>query len=268
MANYYFVGTFLPALSFNAPQEITFSELDLLFRDHLTPHDYEKVRLLRQFYDLLNLRALWRGGEIDSKGELSRAGLEDALVSREGLPSYVYDFLERYSQRNERLLHFPQLLAQLFREVDAWNDPFLRRYLQFERELRLVMTVYRAKKLGRDVQLELQYENLEEPLIEELISAGRDKDHLLPESYHEIERLFTQHAHEPLLLQRAIDEYRVEKIEELVDMADAFSVERLLAYFTQFLIIEKWFELDHPGGMQVVHELIQQSFPKGEALHL
>jgi hypothetical protein len=58
-------------------------------------------------------------------------------------------------------------------------------------------------------------------------------------------------------LEKALDEYRLERIESLVDLADTFSVERMLAYFSQFLIIGKWFEMDKKKGIQLVEALIR-----------
>ena len=51
-----------------------------------------------------------------------------------------------------------------------------------------------------------------------------------------------------LALEKALDEYRFETIDSFVDMADVFSIERMLAYFVQFLIVEKWFEMDKAKG--------------------
>lgn len=62
----------------------------------------------------------------------------------------------------------------------------------------------------------------------------------------------------PFALQKALDEYRFEAVDRLVDMADVFSIERLLAYFVQFLIVEKWFELDKAKGLQIVETLVKR----------
>ncbi len=259
MAKYYFIGTLLPSLSFDSPPEISFAELERLFRDNLTTKDFEKTLEVRRIYDILNLRALWLEEEIDPTGELTALELSEALVSHVGLPDYVYEFIDRYQKNEDRIRHFPFLLAKFFQNTDHLKDLFLRRYLNFERELRLVMTAFRAKKLGRDLSVELQYEDPEEDLIAQLLAQQDAKTYEPPEKYKDLKVLFDKFGDNPLALQRALDEYRFETIENLVDMADVFSIDRLLAYLLQLMIVERWFELDKDKGMQIVDTIVKEN---------
>jgi hypothetical protein len=259
MAKYYFVGTLLPALSFDAPPEMSFEELKVLLRDNLTPRDYEKTLAVRHFYDVLNLRALWREEELDPRGELGAVELNEALVNRVGLPDYVYEFVDRYPKIEDRLHHFPFLLARFFQNAKRVTDPFLQRFLSFERELRLVMTAFRAKKLGRDLSVELQYEDPEEDLIAQLLAQQDAKTYEPPEKYRDLKVLFDKYGDNPLALQKALDQYRFETVESFVDMADTFSIDRILAYIVQYMIVEKWFELDKEKGMQIVNTIVEKS---------
>lgn len=258
MSQYYFIGTILPNLSLDTPPEITFHTLDTLLRDNLSPHDYQKTKVIRGFYDILNLRALWAGEEIDQKGELNEYELEEALVNNVGLPDYIYDFLSRHHTIGERLHHFPYLLAKFFQSAEKEKDPFLRKYFNFERELRLVMTGFRAKKLGRDLSVELQYEDPEEDLIAQLLGQKDAKVFEPPEKYQDLKVLFEKYGDEPLMLQRALDEYRFNYIDQLVDMADVFSIDRILAYMAQLTVVEKWFELDKKKGMEIVDTIVKE----------
>jgi hypothetical protein len=263
MAKYYFVGTLLPSLSFDSPPEISFSDLEVLLHDNLTTRDYQKILSVRRFFDILNLRAFWLGEELDLRGELSSNDLEEALVNRAGLPDYVYEFVDRYSKKEDRLHHFPLLLARFFQDSENLNDPFLRSYFSFERELRLVMTAFRAKKLGRDLSVELQYENPEEDLIAQLLAQQDAKSYEPPEKYKELKFLFEKHSDNPLALQKALDDYRFETIDRFVNIADTFSIERILAYFTQFMIVEKWFELNKAKGIQIVDTIVKENHHHG-----
>lgn len=259
MAKYYFVGTLLPSLSFDASPEISFGKLEVLLKDNLTSRDYEKTLAVRRFYDILNLRSLWLEGEFDSRGELTALELNEALVNRLDLPDYVYEFIDRYPKKEDRIRYFPFLLAKFFQGAERLSDPFLRRYLNFERELRLVMTAFRSKKLGRDLNVEFQYEDPEEDLIAQLLAQKDAKIFELPEKYKNIKVLFEKYSDNPLALQKGLDEYRFETIENLVDMADVFSIERILAYLVQFLLVEKWFELDKEIGIQIVDTIVKEN---------
>lgn len=258
MKKYYYIGTFLPNLSFDTPPEISFAELKELLKDNLTPSDYEKTIIIRRFFDLLNLRSFWSGEEFDPFGELTLYELGESLINRSGFPEYVYEFLETYPGKEERLRHFSFLLAKFFQGAADLKDPFLRRYMLFERDLRLITAAFRAKKLNRDLSYEFRYENPEEELIAQL-SAFRDgKNFELPEKYTELKLLFDRFSDDPLALQKAIDEYRFNSIDALVDMSDTFSIERILAYLAQLIIVQKWFEMDKAKGIRIVETLVKE----------
>lgn len=252
MSNYYFLGTFLPSLSFDAVPEMTLLQLNELMRDQLTTHDYKKVLIARQFYDVLNLRSLWLGEPLDPLGEKNKIELEEALLEQVGLPPFVYEFIDTYEKSSERLRYFPLLLAKFFQSVEKIKDPFLRSCLIMERELRLVLTAFRAKKLGRLLSLELQYENPEEELIAQLLAQQDAPNYELPEKYQSLKLLFEKEGNRPLELQKALDQYRFNKLESFVDPADGFSIDRILAYFLQLIIVSKWFELDKAKGIEIV----------------
>lgn len=259
MAKYYFIGTYLPALYFDIAPEISLPEFDNLLRDNLTRGDYQKTKVIRSLYDILNLRSLWLEEPLDPWGNLNENELEDALISLVGLPDYVYAFLDAHEKKADRLHHFPVLLAEFFRRVSKeCSKGFLRDYLSFEREWRLVFAGFRAKKLGRDLSIELQYEDPEEELIAQMLAQKDAQTYEPPEKYQDLKAIFDKFSDDPLALQRAIDEYRFNYIDSLVDIADTFSIKRILAYMAQLIILLKWFELDKMKGIEIVDKIVKE----------
>jgi len=258
MTQYYYLGTLLPLLSFDAPPEISLKQLDVLLHDNLTKKDYEKAMIVRRFYDILNLRSLWLGEPLDPLGKMSDIELKEILSNRIGLPAYVYDFVDTYKKTVDRVHHFPFLLAKFFQSVKDLKDPFLRHYLTVERELRLVLTAFRAKKLGRNLSVELQYEDPEEELIAQLLAQQDSKTYEPPEKYQDLKILFDKYGNDPLELQRALDGYRFETLDHLVDMSDASSTERILAYLLQLILVERWFEMDQAKGIEIVDTIVKE----------
>lgn len=257
MTKYYYVGVSLPPLSFDAPPEITFAAFEDLLRNNLAKGDYEQTRRMQDLYDLLNLRSLWLGEELDPRGNLNEVELEEALVNNAGLPPYVYDFLARYDKIADRLRHFPWLLARFFQYAIEESSGFLRDYLTFEREWRLVFAGFRAKKLGRDLSVELQYEDPEEDLIAQMLAQKDAQTYEPPDRYQDLKILFEKYGDNPLALERAIDQYRFDYIEKLTGMRDQFSISRILAYMAQLMIVEKWFELDKNKGIKIVDNIVK-----------
>lgn len=255
MANYYYPGTILPDLAVGRPAEISFHELKQLLQDDLTAEDYTQTRVIRLLYDILNIRALWLDDELDPHGNYTENELEEALISHIGLPDYVYDFLDSHEPLADRLRHFPGLIAKFFSVESVKATGFLREYLSFERSWRLVLTAFRSKKLGRDLLVELQYEDPEDPLVAQILSQKDAKSYEPPDEFQDLKALFDAHHRTPFDLEQALCAYRFQYIEALVGM-DVFSIRRILAFVAQFIIVEKWFELDKKKGIEIIQSIV------------
>ncbi|MCE5318234.1 MAG: DUF2764 domain-containing protein, partial [Parachlamydia sp.] len=172
MRNYYFLATSLPKLEIGLVPEIGLPELETLLKENLSMGDMEQVIRLRKFYDVLNIRAYWTGTPFDYWGNLDPAEMEEELLTQEYgvFPRYLGTFLNEYESREERLKHFPQLLKQYFDAAVADSTGFMKWYLKFERDMRLTLVAFRARKLNRNLSAELQYEDPEEDIIAQLLA--------------------------------------------------------------------------------------------------
>lgn len=258
MANYYFLGTLLPELHIGEAPEIDFNELDQLFKENLSVLDYAKTRTIRNLYDISNLRAYWKGDPLDQNGNFSESQLEEALVTRSMLPQFVFDFMDKYESNEERLHHYPELLAVFFRNAIKNASGFFKSYLSLERELRLVLVAFRAKKVGRDIYQELQYEDPEEEFIAQILAQKDSPSYEPPEKYEEIKTLFERYEDDPIELQKALLEYRFSKIEEKLGI-QLFSMDRVLAYMIELIMVEKWQQMDKQKGLKIVESMLKDS---------
>lgn len=256
MTQYYFVGTSLPPLNLESPPEISQEDLLALLEDNLTNEDLKKTKMIRSLYDILNLRSLWRGEELNPWGTLDANELEEAIAGHVGLPGFVFDFLDAHEKTEDRLHHFPSLLATFFKQQQPTG--FLKEYLTFEREWRLVLTAFRAKKWGRDLSVEFQYEDPEEELIAQMLAQKDAKTFEPPEKYQELKHLFEKYGDDPLGLEKALSEYRFNKIQSLVEMNDFFSSDAILAYMTQYIIVQEWFDLDSKQGLKIIDNIVKE----------
>lgn len=257
--NYYFVATSLPDLKVGEKPDITLEELGKLLIDNLSKGDYEQVKALRRFYDILNIRAFLLKEPLDPYGNLNAYDLEEALISRDGIPAYLAQYLNKYESTEERLRHFSELVAVFAREETEDATGFLKEYLAFERDLNLVLVGLRAKQLNRDIAVELQYEDPEEDLIAQILSQKDAKVYEPPEKFNDLTILFKEYYKSPLEFYKALCEYRFWKIDDMVPFDDTFSINRILAYLAQFVIVKKWLELDKQKGSQIVDNLIKES---------
>lgn len=255
MNNYYFVATALPPLQLGVPPDISFPDFITLLHDNLTPEDFEKTKVIRRYYDIQNIRAFWLEKSLDPRGNLNKVDLEEALLSGEGLPGYVYEFINAYDTLEKKLEYFPALLAAYYSNEISKASGFLKKFLEFEREWRLIFTAFRSKLLSRDLNTELQFENPENDFVAQILAQKDAKAFITPEGYNELQPLFEEHASDPLRLYKAISEYRFYKIEEMLNV-DLFSIDRILGYMVQLIIVEKWLELDKKKGMEIIDKTV------------
>lgn len=256
MANYYYLTSTFPRIEVGAPPELNLSELWTLFSENLQERDWEPVRLIRRYWDIQNLRLLWLNEELDPVGNYSEMELEEALLT-ESLPQYVCDFDSRYSEIEEKLAHFPALITQFFQEEVPEKEGFLKSYLSFEREWRLVMIGFRSKKLGRNLAHELRYEDASDDVVAQLMAQKDAKTYEPPYGYEDLRSLFESRQDQPLALHRAVSEYRFNKVRELYE-GSLFSMDRVLGFLVQLIIVEKWEQLDKQHGQSLMDTIVKE----------
>lgn len=257
MANYFFVATALPPLQLGVPPDITFKEFVDLLKINLSAEDLAKTQVIRRFYDIQNIRALWKHEPLDYHGNLNLLDLEAALLDREGLPGYVFDFMDTYDAVKDRITHFPALTSAFFNQEIRRSNGFLKEFLQFEREWRLVLTGFRAKQLKRDLTAELQFEDPNDDFVMQILAQKDAKTFIAPNGYENLAILFEEHEKDPLALYQALCEYRFYEVEKMLNV-DLFSIDRILGYLIQLIIVEKWLELDKKKGMDIVNQIVSE----------
>jgi hypothetical protein len=256
MARYFYLVTSLPELQIGLPPELSLQELSFLLEANLSKSDLIQAERVKSFFDLENIRSFWSGFPLNREGNFDEVTLEEALVGRVGLPFYVYDFMDRYENKEDRLKHFSSLLTTYFREEMKRSSGFLHKLLKLERDQRLVLAALRSKKLGRDPLVEFQYEDPDDALVAQILAQKDAKVYDPPEEYQELKALYDQHQDSPLELQKALLEYRFRKIESIVGL-ETFTLERVLAYIYQWILAEKWVLLDRKKGQQIINTIVQ-----------
>ncbi len=252
MGDYYYLAASLPALEFPVlPDDISSLSLKSSLEMNLSEEDRKKVRSLYLYVDLCNIKPIFGEEEIDPRGNLDEESLDEALLHGSFFPVYVFDFLSKYETREERLKNFPALLALFFREESEKETGFLQKYYSFERELRLVLLGLRAKKLQRDLLKELQFEDLTDPLVLQILSQKDAEQYEPPFEYKEIKELLASWESDPLEQSKAISAYRFRKVKEMAQETP-FSIDAILAYLVELMIIEHWQELDKERGQTIL----------------
>lgn len=251
MRNYYFLAPSLPPLVWGARPELSFEALRVRLRENLSSKDWALVERLLRFTDVCNIRYLLMEEPIDGRGEFSEKELDEALLIRDLLPGYVFEFLDQFEKTTDKIRHFSGLVARFFNEEIPRVKGFLHRFFTFEREWRLVMVGLRAKQIGRDVVKELQFEDSTDPFVAHILAQKDGDRYDPPEAYQELKELVNASYPDPLEEQKAFMTYRLKKIEEMGE-ADPFSIESILSYTARLAMIEQYDELNEETGRRIL----------------
>jgi hypothetical protein len=161
-----------------------------------------------------------------------------------GFEDYVFDFLNHYDSRADRLKNFSQLLVTYFREIISQASGFLQQYFTFEREWRLVTLALRAKQLSRDVTTELQYEDPGDFIVGQIIAQRDVSSYEPPDQYRELQALYEENREDPIAIQKALYTYRFNQVDGFIEGTPLFSLDYILAYTIQLIIVENIQELE------------------------
>ncbi len=254
MARYYFLLSSLPTLSLGTPPEISFEEFKAMLPLNLEKEDLDLVKGFLTYIDLKNLRAFLLKEPLDPRGTCGEKELEEALLVKDFLPPYVFDFWERYESVRDRLHFFSYLYVHFFKEQEG-KGGFLEAFFQEERNLRLILTALRAKLTKRDVAVELQFEDLKDPLIAQILSQKDMEDYEPPREFERVKALFKEYSGNPRKLALAFLEYQLERVEELESEFPPFSIDRVLGYMVRLFLVENWNALDEERGRALIDSI-------------
>lgn len=255
MANYYFLAATLPPLVLGEKPEFSFDELISLIDVNVKGEDLEKMVVFRRWIDLNNIRALYLEEKIDSRGNLSEKELDQALLLQDGFPEYVFDFLDRFEEVGEKIRFFPGLLADYFREEALKQEGFLKSYLEFERNWRLVLMAIKAKELGRDVAEELQFEDLKDAVVLDVLMQKDAPSYEPPPEFASLQEQYLAFGKDPWEQFKAVMEWRFKQIEDLVEKP-LFSIDWILSYMARLLIAEEFCNLEVAKGEMIFEAFV------------
>ena len=254
--SHYFLLLSLPPLSLKVKPDISYAELKDLLLLNLSESEYRTIFSVFEENDLYHLKAFWLGLTFQEEGVFDPSTIEERLLVQENLPLYLTDFLGKYETNQEKALHFNELLASFYREKEEGKEGFLRDWFSFERSVRLYLTAFRAKTLGRDLSKELQFEDPKDATVAFLIAQKEGSELFVPNEWESLRNLFVQNGQDPEKLHEALLEYRFEKLEELEEKMVPFSFDQVLSYVAKFLLVERFFgQGDREKGYLALEEL-------------
>lgn len=257
MRNYYFLANELPKIEVDSAPVVSFPELVTLYQENLTKADLKEVNRIRLYYDITNILRLLEGEFLDPRANFSENELKERLSSKEGLPSYVFDFWDRYPTDEERLHAFPSLMSNYF-HCEIKEKGVAADCLAFEKGLFLALTGYRAHRMSKPLQEVLEYEDANE---EEIVGLLSRKDHstlALEGDFKELGKALEEAKGEPDLENMAIATFKFDYYSNY-QFGHPFSLQFLLPYMMQLMIIEDLYVQNEKLGGLILNSILKDS---------
>lgn len=253
MKKYYFLGCLLPKLSLKAKPEISFFDMQNILKLNLSKKDMEKVEELRKYIDLKNLKALWLEKSIDSRGNLDEKGLDQVFLLEEFFEDFVFEFLKKYENREDRLKNFSFLLYD-FMNFQSKKDGFLSFFFKMKKEIKLIILALRAFELRKDIKEEVKFFE-KDFFLEDILSQRGEEGLEVSKKYEEVKKIFLEKRENPKKMHLKILEFIFNKIEEKMEKS-LFGIDQILAYLTNLIIVEDFYFLDENRGKVIVDNLL------------
>lgn len=231
-------------------------------RDQLGKADRDYLSLFYNYYDIENIVSLRAGrSQFSDLGNFTRSELESEAMEPVRLPSYIGNILRAYADPEsadfEDIDHEKALERSLFEayyaECEKSECRFLRRWSEFDRNLRNLSAAFTARRVGRPVAEAL----VGEGYVVETLARSSAADFGLKGELQYIDTVVAAIAEEGNLLDKEnrIDHIRWEMADELTTF-DYFNINAILAYLVKVNIVHRWVSLDPQLGRDMFERLV------------
>lgn len=257
---FYYLASSLTPLEFGDLPECGFLDLLDKFTMSLSQSEGKSFRVLRLYYDLENIKKILLNSsaplDFDIRANLGKKELLEALEHRTFFDEYVFDFFDAYSSSKDRLEHFSKLVSDYFKYEAEKTTGFLQSYLLFERDYRLILSAFRAKKLKRNMESVFAFESDKDPIIETILNQRDSPYFEAPAGYEELQEMLVSSKDKPLYQYRHLAEYRFNTVRSMVH-DKPFTLDYLMSYAVRVSILEDLANLNEIKGNENLNTILK-----------
>ena len=185
------------------------------------------------------------------------AVLEEEIAEPTGaLPSYLEKFIADYraGRLAEGVLPENVLSGMYYDFLSRQRNAFVRRYAEFSLNVKNLETALTCRKHGLEIAREVVGGNA----FARALRSSNAKDFGLSMDYPYVERVMTWMENPNLVeRERGMDLLVWDFIEELVTF-EYFSLEKVLGFLLELMIVERWSRMDSESGRRVFMEVVDK----------
>lgn len=134
------------------------------------------------------------------------------------------------------------------------GNSFVRRYAEFSINVKNLITALNCRKYGKEIEKEVIGNNA----FAKALRTSNSKDFGLAMDYPYVDKVISLMANPNLVeRERGLDLLHWDFIEEAV-VFEYFSVEKVLSFMLQLMIIERWSKMSSESGRKVFMEMVEK----------
>lgn len=258
--NYYYLVAGLQDITIDV-HKLQFSQT--AFREelkaHIHPDDYKLAECLFLQFDnanLLNL-LLKNGKPYNERGNYNQDTLEENIKEPLQLPGYMAQFITAFKSKEPLMPELSpenELTTLFFDQMLKQENQFLRKWFEFELNVRNIVTALLARKY------EISYENqiIGTGETSEIIRKSHARDFGLGAELNYIEDLSNIIRNENIQeREKAIDDLRWKYLDDET-FFEYFTIEKVLAFTIKLGISERWLGIDKEVGNEMFRKLLKE----------
>ena len=238
---YTFLECFFPPTSFDIKPEVDLKELTEILELNLGSSDKKSLAQIGTFIDILNLRSYFTADRLSQGGLTEADEIPYCLENQIQYPEFVFDYLDKYKDINERIHHFRELLLAAYDLLIETTGGFLKDFFEYDRKLWITSIAYLGKKRGRDLKEDLSFLDPHDLLTALLIQQHESEHFEFPEGLEGIDLELDVAFKDPLKEMEMLSRLRYEFCQTYLQTAP-FTLDSIFAYYIQVLVLSDFYE--------------------------
>lgn len=265
--NYYYTIAGLADIHLSDTKAVAMTDLANELEQVLSKQDLALFRMVRMKYDNAYFLNLLQGKEAEThplalltkedweawKTEYAEEGkVTEKNKQRKILLDYFRAFYEKYTANDREILTEDLLAAEYYSRGMACKNNFLAAWFEFNLNINNLLVAITCKKHGMDVRKYVLGNNE----VAETLRTSNARDFDLADSfdsYDEVARI--AELNDLLEREKRMDALKWNWLEERIFMLP-FSIERLLAFWLQSELLQRWEGLSPERGKQVFRDMM------------
>lgn len=259
---YYFAT--LPPLKWGTNLPISAHECLQGFKANFSHDERRQLRALRFYFDVFNVLQMIVSEDYSPEvlhpwGNFSRPSLRSMMENPEEFPPPFESYFRKRRDPEQQLEEFDVLLNRVFHYKNAKKNAFMVHFFEFERDLRIVLTGYRAKERGEDIATHLNFSDRENLLLKEVVEKNKGGQHFtFPYEFQKLGALLQDVKGSPRDQYDVVNQYRFTHYYRTYNN-QPFTMDAVFAYLVSLWILEDYCSIHADGGFDQLVKIVEMA---------